>query len=73
MDTMLPQRSCEGTIARRGSLRRFLSSLLSLPLIWQERYTQRRHLAELEPYMLKDMGLTKADVNEESLKPFWRD
>lgn len=40
-------------------------------LIWLERSRQRQHLAMLSDHMLKDIGLTRADVEAEVLKPFW--
>jgi uncharacterized protein YjiS (DUF1127 family) len=36
------------------------------------RWVQRRHLQDLDDRMLSDMGLTRADVNHEAGKPFWR-
>jgi uncharacterized protein YjiS (DUF1127 family) len=41
-------------------------------LIWLERARQRRQLAQLSDYMLRDIGLTRADAWAESEKPFWR-
>ncbi|HSA82406.1 MAG TPA: DUF1127 domain-containing protein [Geminicoccaceae bacterium] len=41
-------------------------------LTWAERARQRRQLAELNDYMLHDIGLTRADVAGETGKPFWR-
>ena len=41
-------------------------------LTWAERARQRRQLAELDDYMLRDIGLTRADVAGETCKPFWR-
>jgi uncharacterized protein YjiS (DUF1127 family) len=41
-------------------------------LTWAERAHQRRQLAELSDYMLRDIGLTRADVAGETRKPFWR-
>jgi uncharacterized protein YjiS (DUF1127 family) len=37
-----------------------------------ERARQRRQLGELNDYMLRDIGLTRADVDRETRKPFWR-
>jgi len=37
-----------------------------------DRSRQRRRLAELSDYMLRDIGLTRADVAGETRKPFWR-
>jgi uncharacterized protein YjiS (DUF1127 family) len=40
-------------------------------LAWAERVRQRRHLSELSDHMLKDIGLSRADVEAEVAKPFW--
>ena len=41
-------------------------------LSWLERSRQRRQLSQLGDHMLKDIGLTRADVDAETSKPFWR-
>jgi len=41
-------------------------------LLWAERARQRRQLAELDAYMLRDIGLTRADVASEIRKSFWQ-
>ncbi len=41
-------------------------------LIWQERDQQRRALAQLDARMLKDVGLSRAEVGLELRKPFWQ-
>ena len=41
-------------------------------LAWLERARQRRQLRELGDHMLKDIGLSRADVEAEASKPFWR-
>lgn len=41
-------------------------------LDWQERARQRRHLAQLDDHMLKDIGLTRVDVARETSKAFWK-
>jgi uncharacterized protein YjiS (DUF1127 family) len=41
-------------------------------LTWVERTRQRRQLAQLSSHMLKDIGLSRADVEIEMSKPFWR-
>ena len=40
--------------------------------IWRERARQRRHLQTLNDRMLRDIGLTRADILAEASKPFWR-
>ncbi len=41
-------------------------------LEWQDRARQRHQLASLEGHILKDLGLSRADVVRETDKPFWR-
>jgi uncharacterized protein YjiS (DUF1127 family) len=41
-------------------------------LTWVERTRQRRRLGQLSNHMLKDIGLSRADVEIEAAKPFWR-
>jgi len=47
-------------------------SALELALVWHARARQRRQLVELSDYMLRDIGLTRADAEAEADKPFWR-
>ena len=42
------------------------------PLAWLERARQRRQLRQLGDHMLKDIGLSRADVDAEASKPFWQ-
>ena len=43
------------------------------PPLWAERDRGRRHLREMSDYMLRDLGLSRADVERESSKWFWRE
>jgi len=45
-----------------------LTALLS----WQERARQRRALEGLDDRLLKDIGLSRADVFREAAKRFWQ-
>jgi uncharacterized protein YjiS (DUF1127 family) len=49
-----------------------LRNAVDLVLTWHERARQRRHLQSLSDHMLRDLGLTRADVLAEASKPFWR-
>ena len=39
---------------------------------WRETRRQRQHLAALDDRMLRDIGLSRSDVQVEVEKPFWR-
>jgi len=36
------------------------------------RRRDRRHLAALDAHLLRDIGLSSEDVQDEASKPFWR-
>jgi uncharacterized protein YjiS (DUF1127 family) len=44
---------------------------LSRISLWRERARQRRALRQLDDYMLRDLGLTRLDVDREAARPFW--
>ena len=39
---------------------------------WRSRHQQRRRLAELPDFILKDIGIGRIEALQESEKPFWR-
>ena len=39
---------------------------------WLERARQRRHLGELDDRLLRDIGLSRAEVENEVSRPFWQ-
>jgi uncharacterized protein YjiS (DUF1127 family) len=52
-----------------GWVQRFADRLLT----WLQRSRQRRQLATFSDNMLKDMGLSRADVDHETSRRFWQD
>ncbi len=42
-------------------------------LHWHELARQRRELATMSDEALKDIGLTRADIQQEVERPFWMD
>jgi uncharacterized protein YjiS (DUF1127 family) len=48
-----------------------LRTRLSRISLWRERARQRRALRQLDDYMLRDLGLTRLDVDREAARPFW--
>jgi uncharacterized protein YjiS (DUF1127 family) len=61
-------------LARRrvGGLALSLRRAVDMLLIWHERARQRRQLECLSDHMLRDIGLTRADVLAEATKQFWQ-
>ncbi len=41
-------------------------------MVWYERSRQRRHLAQLDERMLRDIGLSRGDVEREIQKRPWQ-
>ena len=44
----------------------------SLLSTWRQRAADRQHLCGLDSHMLRDVGLSRGDVDVEISKPFWR-
>jgi uncharacterized protein YjiS (DUF1127 family) len=57
---------------RQSSWAHGLWRAVDLLLTWQHRARDRRQLQTLSDHMLRDIGLTRADVFAEASKPFWR-
>lgn len=57
----------EGIPPLPALLLRFYGTLL----VWHERARQRRRLAQLDTQLRRDIGLTRADIEQETAKPFW--
>ena len=74
-DNRLPWRRSEDlgatvslSVIMKGMLIRFADCVIS----WQQRASERHHLKGLDDRLLKDIGITRADVDREVDKPFWR-
>jgi uncharacterized protein YjiS (DUF1127 family) len=61
-----------GGMVRPTMSRAAIAGSAEVVLTWLERTRQRRHLGQLSDHMLKDIGLSRADVESETAKPFWR-
>lgn len=55
-----------------NQLRSLKNRLLNLLQIWINRHQQRKQLASLDDRMLKDIGVSASQVNNEINKPFWK-
>lgn len=60
-----------GTPVIRG-VKALVVVIADLVMTWHERHCQRRHLSGLDDRLLKDIGLSRADIESEVRKPFWR-
>ena len=61
-----------GFVRQVGSWSRAVGRTLDLLLIWHQRARDRRQLECLSDHMLRDIGLSRADVFAEASNPFWR-
>ena len=55
-----------------GVVRRAANRAVGLVLTWQQRARERRNLATMDEYGLKDIGLSRVDIMREADKPFWQ-
>ena len=46
---------------------------LAMLLYWHDISRERRALLELDDHMLRDIGITRADAEQEAGRPFWDD
>ncbi len=46
--------------------------VIETPIAWLERIRERRQLASFSDDMLKDIGVSRADVEHVVEKPFWK-
>lgn len=58
--------------ARGKAATSFVTRLFDMFMAWLDRARQRRHLAELDDRMLRDIGLSRAEVDGEISQRFWR-
>ncbi len=68
--SLIPAAGRSGVV--RPSPRSLLTRLAALLRTYQQRQLQRRELRMLDERGLKDIGLTRAQVDVECSKPFWR-
>lgn len=62
-----------GTFARPVvAVRQGIAGAVALLLLWQRRADERLWLGQMDDHMLKDIGLSRADVSRETDKPFWK-
>ena len=55
-----------------GAVRNWIQNGVATAFGWWDRARQRHHLLQLDDRLLKDVGLTRAGVEREVAKPFWK-
>ena len=67
-----PHSPLASRIGRAPSRSGFIAAIVDRVIDWQERARSRVLLGRLDDRMLRDMGVSRADVGFEVTKPFWR-
>ena len=49
----------------------FATRVFDRVFVWLDLARQRRHLAELDDRLLRDIGLSRVEVEQELERPFW--
>ncbi len=55
-----------------GVARDWIQNGVAIAFGWWDRARQRHYLLQLDDRLLKDVGLTRAGVEREAAKPFWK-
>lgn len=58
--------------ARSRSLAEIASAAFATVWTWRFRVRSRRQLSNLDPRMMRDIGIDPLDLQHEIEKPFWR-
>ena len=56
---------------RRHDLLGWLTRAVDVLLAWQTRAAERGQLAAMDDRLLRDVGLSRSDIERERSKPFW--
>ena len=61
-----------GTVRQSSYISEALVTLFNRINDWAERRRTRNHLYQMPDYMLHDIGVSRAEVENEYEKPFWK-
>jgi uncharacterized protein YjiS (DUF1127 family) len=62
-----------GSVGLAHRLWRAVTAAAATWRLWRERAYSRKNLAELDPRMLRDIGVSPSQIWHEANKPFWRE
>lgn len=71
-NTVLPRTAHRPATGRLQGFGKAVVTAADIVSLWLERRRQRRALEALSDHMLSDIGISRADVEHEAEKPFWR-
>jgi uncharacterized protein YjiS (DUF1127 family) len=54
-------------------VRKLLAGVVDTLFVWHARSSDRGRLLDMDDRMLRDIGVSRAAVRQEAMKPFWRD
>ncbi|OMH32817.1 DUF1127 domain-containing protein [Motiliproteus sp. MSK22-1] len=60
------------TKSKAACVKSILDSVKNSLVKWRQNYRSRADLGELSDHMLKDIGITRSQAQDEATKPFWR-
>jgi len=69
---MIKGRTMPWWLLRTDHGRSWTMAAIAIVALWLERGRSRRVLATLDDHQLRDIGISRADAQLESEKPFWR-
>jgi uncharacterized protein YjiS (DUF1127 family) len=61
-----------GGLSVRSRVGKVLAGVIDTPLVWHARSRDRRRLLDMDDRTLRDVGVQRAAVRQEAMKPFWR-
>jgi uncharacterized protein YjiS (DUF1127 family) len=61
-----------GSLSVWWRLRKRAAGVVETLFAWHARSSDRQRLLAIDGHMLRDIGVTKIAVQQEAMKPFWR-
>jgi len=61
-----------GSLSVWSRLRRRAAGVAEMLFVWHARSSDRQRLLAMDGHMLRDIGVAKIAVQQEPMKPFWR-
>lgn len=72
MSTLIAGKPYRAQISGHKTIGAIFTGAMRTLSLWSERAQQRRHLSNLTPRELDDIGISAKAAAQEAAKPFWR-